>query len=50
MIECAAVAMWEAEGGDKRLIWSVLSERSRHGWRRRATAALRALDTRLAAE
>ena len=44
VIERAAVAMWEAEGGDTRLTWSVLSDRSRHGWRRRATAALQALD------
>jgi hypothetical protein len=49
-IERAAVAMWNAEGGDRRLTWTVLSERSRHGWRRRATAALQAFDACLAAE
>jgi hypothetical protein len=50
MIERAAVAMWDAEGGDTRLTWGVLSDRSKEGWRRRATAALRAFDACLAAE
>jgi|tagenome__1003787_1003787.scaffolds.fasta_scaffold20987170_4 hypothetical protein len=44
VVEVAAEAMWNAEGGDhKRFPWERLSEPSRKNWRRRAHAALSSL-------
>jgi hypothetical protein len=42
MVEVAAQAMWDAEGGDTHLTWDVLSDRTQQHWRRRARTALEA--------
>jgi hypothetical protein len=44
VIERAAEAMWDAEGGDHRhLSWETLSDHTQANWRRRATVAYRSI-------